>query len=267
MTSLGALTYERCTDTRLRLEPLWLDPESKRVQRDNSQNRKNEFGSHPIRFDVHGGRRAHTGGPPVAFSVRDTVSEEEIGLYLIQLTPLSPNDRDVKIGIDFGTSHTVASVLTGGERSVVKLAPELDPANAETALTLHVSEDWSHVAAAFEQDGLSALGGWLPNYVQSVAGDARGLLPSELLTILPLDRLTAENVAGWQPGRDCVIPFMDMQRPDLADHILAGLQMGCLFSSVPRERTNPARNLSWNGDRTCDGRCRLAAPRSTRAAS
>ena len=34
----------------------------------------------------HGNRRAHTGGPPVAFSVRDTVSEEEIGLYLIQLS-------------------------------------------------------------------------------------------------------------------------------------------------------------------------------------
>ena len=218
--------YERCTDARLRLETLWLDPESKHVHRCDVQERS---GSHPIRFNVHGDRRVHTGGPPVAFSVRDTVSEEEIGLYLIQLTPLSPNDRDVKIGIDFGTSHTVASVLTGGERSVVKLAPELDPANAETALTLHVSEDWSHVAAAFEQDGLSALGGWLPNYVQSVAGDARGLLPSELLTILPLDRLTAENVAGWQPGRDCVIPFMDMQRPDLADHILADFKWDVSF--------------------------------------
>ena len=218
--------YERCTDARLRLETLWLDPESKRVHRCDVQEQP---GSHPIRFDAHGNRRAHTGGPPVAFSVRDTVSEEEIGLYLIQLTPLSPNDRDVKIGIDFGTSHTVASVLTGGERSVVKLAPELDPANAETALTLHVSEDWSHVAASFEQDGLSALGGWLPNYVQSVAEDARGLLPSELLTIFPLNGLTAENVAGWQPGRDCVIPFMDMQRPDLADHILADFKWDVSF--------------------------------------
>ena len=218
--------YERCTDARLRLETLWLDPDSRCVHRCDVQERS---GSHPIRFDAHGNRRAHTGGPPVAFSVRDTVSEEEIGIYLIQLTPLSPNDRDVKIGIDFGTSHTVASVLTGGERSVVKLAPELDPANAETALTLHVSEDWSHVAASFEQDGLSALGGWLPNYVQSVAGDARGLLPSELLTILPLGRLNAEDVPGWRPARDCVIPFMDMQRPDIADHILADFKWDASF--------------------------------------
>ena len=218
--------YERCTDARLRLETLWLDPDSRCVHRCDVQERS---GSHPIRFNVHGDRRVHTGGPPVAFSVRDTVSEEEIGLYLIQLTPLSPNDRDVKIGIDFGTSHTVASVLTGGERSVVELAPELDPANAQTALTLHVSEDWSHVAASFEQDGLSALGGWLPNYVQSVAEDARGLLPSELLTILPLDGLNAEDVSGWQPGRDCVIPFMDMQRPDIADHILADFKWDVSF--------------------------------------
>ena len=218
--------YERCTDARLRLETLWLDPESKRVHRGDVQDR---FGSHPIRFDAHGGRRAHTGGPPVAFSARDTVSGEEIGLYLIQLTPLSPNDKDLKIGIDFGTSHTVASVLTGGERSVVELAPELDPTNTETALTLHASEDWSHVSASFEQDGLSALGGWLPNYVESVAGDARGLLPSELLTVLPLDRLNAEGVAGWQPGRDCVIPFMDMQRPDISDHILADFKWDVSF--------------------------------------
>ena len=68
-------------------------------------------------------------------------------------------------------------------------------------MTLHVSEDWSHVGASFEQDGLSALGGWLPNYVQSVAPDARGLLPSELLTIHPLDRLNADDVAEWRPGR------------------------------------------------------------------
>ena len=217
--------YEHCTDARLRLETLWLDPESDRVRRCAVAKRS---GSHPISFAT-GQRRAHTGGPPVAFSVRHTVSEEEIGLYLIQLTPLSPNDKDLKIGIDFGTSHTVASFLTGGDRSVVGLDPELDPANAETALTLHVSEDWPHVAASFHQDGLSALGGWLPNYVQSVAPDARGLLPSELLTIRPLDRLNADEVAEWQPGRDCVIPFMDMQRPDIADHILADFKWEASF--------------------------------------
>ena len=218
--------YERCTDARLRLETLWLDPESNRVHRCDVQDRS---GSHPIRFETRGGTRAHTGGPPVAFSVRDTVSEEEIGLYLIPLTPLSPNDKDLRIGIDFGTSHTVASILTGGERSVVELAAELDPANAETALTLHVSEDWSHVGASFDQDGLSALGVWLPNYVQSVAPDAKGLLPSELLTLLPLDRLNAEDVAEWQPGYDCVIPPMDMQRPDIADHILADFKWDASF--------------------------------------
>ena len=208
--------YEHCTDTRLRLETLWLDPESNRIRRCPAAER---WGSHPIRFDA-GASRAHTGGPPLAFSVRDTVSEEEIGLHLIPLTPLFPNDQDVKVGIDFGTSHTVASILTGNERQPVELRPELDPANADAVLTLHVSENRSHVEASFAEGGLSARGGWLPNYTKSVASDARGSFPSELLTTLPLERLKPEDVRVWEPGRDCVIPFMDMQRPDLADHIL-----------------------------------------------
>ncbi len=208
--------YERCSDTRLRLETLWLDPDSIRVHRGGVQD---EFGSHPVRFDTTDDRRVHTGGPPVAFSVRNKESEEEIGLYLIQLTPLALNDADLNIGIDFGTSHTVASILEGDKRSVVELAPEL--ADAQTALTLYVSENQSHVEASYKEGGLLALGGWLPNYVRDVARDATGLLPSELLTIRPLINLNTDNVAEWQPGRDCVIPLMDMQRQDIANHILA----------------------------------------------
>ena len=82
-------------------------------------------------------------------------------------------------------------------------------------MTLHVSEDWSHVAASFEQDGLSALGGWLPNYVQSVAGDAKRTASFRVADhISALAGLKAENVAGVAARPyDCVIPFMDMQRP------------------------------------------------------
>ena len=35
-------------------------------------------------------------------------------------------------------------------------------------LTLHVSENWSHVKDAFKDDGLQALGVWLPTCTQEV---------------------------------------------------------------------------------------------------
>ena len=51
---------------------------------------------------------------------------------------------------------------------------------------------------------------------------SRGSLPSELLTLRPLDELQKKkDIAEWQPGLDCMIPLMNMQRPNLPNYILA----------------------------------------------
>ena len=206
--------YEDCTHPNLHLSTLWLDPDDDRVRRLAAPS---ETGSHPIRFVV-GDRRAHTGGPPVAFSLENTELDQELGLYVICLDPLGRRTEDINLGIDFGTSHTVASVLADGKKDLVELPPELDdPSNRR--LTLHLSENWSHVT---EPQGLEWRAGWLPTYVSGSddSPEIAGLLPSELLTNRPLAELSADKIAEWKPASDCVIPFLKMQRRDLADHLL-----------------------------------------------
>lgn len=208
--------YEHCTDARLHLSTLWLDPDDDCVRRCPAPSMA---GSHPIHFRT-GDRRAHTGGPPLAFSAENSESGQELGLYIVNLESLPQGDAHVKLGLDFGTSHTVASVRVDRKKELVTLSPEIPL--QDDALTLHVSENWPHVKDAFHENGLQALGNWLPTYTDEVASkEAAGLVPSELLTIRPLPSLVAEDIAQWQPGRDCVIPQMNMQRPDLADHMLA----------------------------------------------
>ena len=208
--------YEHCTDSRLHLSTLWLDPDDGHVRRCPPPSMA---GSHPIRFRT-GDQRAHGGGPPLAFSAENSESGQELGLYIINLESLPQGRAHVKLGLDFGTSHTVASVQVDGKKDLVKLAPEIP--HQYDALTLHVSENWPHVKDAFEEDGLQALGIWLPTYTDEVVPEeAVGLIPSELLTIRPLPSLIADDIAQWQPGRDCVIPLMNMQRRDLAHHMLA----------------------------------------------
>ena len=213
--------YEHCTDARIHLSTLWLDPDTDHLRQCDAPA---QGGSHPIRFAA-GDRREHTGGPPVAFSAENTETDQELGLYVVSLDRLSEQDASVKVGIDFGTSHTVASVQAHGQKALVQLAPELD--STQEPLTLHVSENWSHVTE--EEDGLQTRALWLPTYVRTTLRGAAGLLPSELLTIRPLTQLTAADVSEWQPGRDCVIPFMDMQRQDLADHLLADFKWDVSF--------------------------------------
>ena len=206
--------YQHCTYAKLGLSTLWFDPDDDRVHRCEAPSRA---GSHPIRFDA--GRRAHTGGPPVAFTLENTESGHELGLYLINLDPLSRRRDDVKVGLDFGTSHTVASVRADGKNHLVELPPELASRMADR-LTSHVSENWSHVNDS--KEGVKALGVWLPTYTdEPVLEETAGLLPSELLTIKPLANLSGKDPSQWQPGGDCVIPFMDMRRRDLADHLLS----------------------------------------------
>ena len=209
--------YEHCTDEKLHLSTLWFNPDDGCVRRCPAPE---VAGAHPVRF-AGGDRRAHTGGPPLAFSLENPQSGQELGLYIVRLEPLGRRRGDVNVGIDFGTSHTVAAVQADSRKDLVELPAELAPAR-RGPLTLHISENWSHVAGADGKPGLKALGEWLPTYTDEVAPkEMQGLLPSELLTIAPLATLSADDPARWQPGRDCVIPFMDMQRSDLADHLLS----------------------------------------------
>ena len=228
--------YEHCTDARIRLSTLWFDPDNNCVRRRRPPERA---GAHPVSFRA-GDQREHTGGPPVAFSLENPESGQELGLYVFTLEPLSRRQGDVKVGLDFGTSHTVAAVQADGEKHLVELAPELDLAR-EDPLVLHVSENWSHVTDPVE--GLKRLGVWLPTYSDDPAPKEReGLLPSELLTIKPLASLSGDDPSQWQPGRDCVIPFMDMQRSDLAAHLLADFKWKA-SSEAFRERERVLREI------------------------
>ena len=225
--------YQHCTYAKLGLSTLWFDPDDDRVHRCDPPSRA---GSHPIRFDV--GRRAHTGGPPVAFALENTETGHELGLYLINLDPLPRRRDDVQVGLDFGTSHTVASVRADSENRLVELLPELTSRTAD-GLTLHVSENRSHVDDS--KEGVKVLGVWLPTYTDEEVLTA-GLLPSELLTIQPLANLSGDDPSRWRPGRDCVIPFMDMRRQDLADHLLSDFKWEASFPAF-REREPALREV------------------------
>lgn len=214
--------YEHCTDARVHPDILWHDPDSGQVRRGQARDRKH--GSRPIQFDA-GDRRSHTGGPPLALCAKNAATERELGLYVIQLDSLARRDGNVKVGIDFGTSHTIASVQADGEKHLVELAPELG--SPEDALTLHVSEDLSHVND--KDEGLLKGSTWLPTYVRDTLSRATGLLPSELLTIQTLESLTGSDVAQWLPGRDCVIPCTGIGRRDLADHQLSDFKWDCSY--------------------------------------
>ncbi len=227
--------YEHCTDARLCLSTLWLDPDDDCVRR----RRPERAGAHPVSFHA-GDQREHTGGPPVAFSLENRESGQELGLYVLNLEPLGRRQADVKVGLDFGTSHTVAAVQLDGKKHLVELAPELDPARNDP-IVLHVSENWSHVTDIDE--GLNRLGVWLPTYTEDPAPkEMRGLLPSELLTIEPLASLGDKEPSEWQPGRDCVIPFMNMQRSDLAAHLLSDFKWQA-SSAAFREREPLLREI------------------------
>ncbi len=214
--------YERCTDPRVQPDILWHDPDSDRVRRSEATVR--QYGSRPIEFAIDAPRR-HVAGPPLALCARNTHDDQELGLYLVPLDALARRGSKVKVGIDFGTSHTIASVQVDGEKHLVSLAPELN-ASADQ-LTLHVSEDWSHVND--KSEGILKLSTWLPTYCRDTLPGAAGLLPSELLTIKRLEAIAASEVAQWIPGRDCVIPCMGIGRRNLADHVLADFKWECSF--------------------------------------
>ena len=217
--------YEHCTNDALRVETLWLDQtrENEPIVRCSPRS-VNGDGARPISFKA-GNERRHDGGPPVALNLRDaTRGDKEMGLYFIPLDRLKRAPTVEKVGIDFGTSHSVASATsTSGGAELVPLAPELNGNKTNDRITLHVSENWQHVAPSEDRarrQSLSVSGGWLPTYVESVDRETTGILPSELLTPVPLENARPQ-LSDWQPYRDYAIPFLGVQRANISDFVLS----------------------------------------------
>lgn len=211
--------YEDCTDPRMVCDLLWLSQRAE-PQGDRLHKRLNsgEGGPFPLAFDSSSGLPTHSGGPPIALTLRNKFSGEEAGLYLVHLQALGETAVDLKIGIDFGTSHSVAAFAVAGEPPrQVGFRSELDASAArrDGRLYLHISENWEHVTA--DEDGLVATGVYLPTYRLT---KSNGLMPSELLLTRPLGVAQADSLAGWAPVRDFTIPPLDIGRSNLPDYVL-----------------------------------------------
>ena len=210
-------TYQHCTDPRLRVDTLWLreGADEAPLQMSHAPDER----PYPVAFDPKRGR--HEGGPPAAFSARR--GEEELGIYLVGLKPVSECVSPMGVGIDFGTSHTAAAVQLGDRNpSHIDLKSELIE-STKTRLSLHISQNMDHVTASRDDVGLLSQGTWFPSYVDRAADHLKGLWPSELLTIPPVEKLGG-SVRDWQPIRDYVIPPAGVRRTDLANHVIANFK-------------------------------------------
>jgi hypothetical protein len=216
--------YEHCTNVNLFCDVVWL--ESRGVQDGAKLHRRTTDGRGPGPFPVSYRNSpegsSHNGGPPLALVPRNVATNEEEGLYLVPLQVRPDSPVDLRVAIDFGTSHSVAAYRTADDPpQQVGFTPELE--NAEQSLSLHISEDRSHLHAPEKEFGLLASGAWLPTYRLLKGqhdGSPKGILPTELLTARKLRQAQAENVSDWQPARDFTIPPLDVGRSDLAEYLL-----------------------------------------------
>lgn len=208
--------YQNSDNIHLSLDTLWLEGgDAPRVRRLAPPE---DAVAYPVGYRTVGQRPAHAGGPPLAFCLCHRKLGEEQGLYLIPLRTFPEVSMKVSAALDFGTSHSVAAVRVGEERTQqVELLPELDSERAGQALTVHVSEDWSHVEASEDLAGILATGAWLPTYSTS---KSKGFLPSELILYRTLEEAQADDVEAWVPVTNYLIPPMDIGRHDLASFLL-----------------------------------------------
>lgn len=217
--------YEHCTNTDLFCDVVWLESVGSapgRLRRRVSEGKN--IGSYPVSFRTSAENPAHNGGLPLALAVRNKVTGEEGGVYLIPLQILSDSPVDLSVAVDFGTSHSVAAYKIAQDPARnIDFLPELETPDA--CLSLHISEDRKHVEDLEADLGLLASGTWLPTYrhrrdSRLNGGAPAGFLPSELLLTRPLKQAQAENVTDWQPAQDYTIPSPELGRSDLAEFLL-----------------------------------------------
>ena len=224
--------YDHCTDRRLALDVLHRDPDDERVVR--RLNPGNLRTSYPVSYDV--ARQAHTGGPPVAVSLRNHQANREHGLYSVQLRKLDESPARVSVGIDFGTSHSTAAVSVGGAgKKEELLKPELGD-RRRASLSHHISENWEHVTAPRKDIGLLALSAWMPTYGREADPHLVGLVPTELLTVERVGKMNRAVERSWVPLLDYVIPPLNISRRDFTDHLIANFKWDTLVAFHGRER-------------------------------
>ena len=224
--------YEHCTDSRLGLDVLHRDPGDERavVRR---RNRGDQRTSYPVSYDAE--RGVHTGGAPIAVSLRNHERDQEHGIYLVPLRKLDELPANVSVGIDFGTSHSSAAFSVGGSEDKHQLlGSEIDGAG-RVALSHHISENWEHVTAPLKDIGLLERSAWMPTYAGEVEPTLAGLVPTELLTIDPVQAM-GRAVEKWVPMLHYVIPPTGISRSDFTDHVIANFKWDTLTSFHGREK-------------------------------
>lgn len=207
--------YDYCTNKHLRLETLWVEEGRTGLAR-----REVESDGHlayPLSYRVDAESPAHTGGPPVAVSLRHTRKGDDEGIFLVPLELYSKEGPDLDLAVDFGTSHSAAAASVGGDTPrPVDFAAELDRNRRRKGLTLHLSESSGHVHAAATEPGILATGSWLPTYTV----ESQGILPSDLILTRPLTPAQADQIARWEPAKHYTIPPLDIGRENLAEFVL-----------------------------------------------
>ena len=224
--------YEHCTDPRVGLDVLHRDPADERTVF-RRRNRGDQRTSYPVSYDAD--QRVHTGGSPVAVSLRNHERDEEHGIYLVPLPELDELPANVSIGIDFGTSHSSAAVAVGRRDNKDQLLGSELAEQRRVSLSRHISENWEHVTAPLKDIGLLARSAWMPTYVREVESNLAGLVPTELLTVDPV-RAMSRAVDTWVPMEHYVVAPTGISRSDFTDHVIANFKWDTLTAFHGRER-------------------------------
>lgn len=212
--------YEHFDDNRLlALDTLWLGEGGRleRLRRERQTQRELEIVAYPVGFKADSEDRLHQGGPPVAVSIRHEKQGEQ-GLFIVPLKTYSVYNGPLSIGVDFGTSHSVAAVKQPGRNTadLLSFQPELRPMkDGRRGLTLHLSEHAEHALSA---TGPVSAGKWLPTYSNQ---ENHGYLPSELLVYGLLEDVQGDDVEEWLPLSHVAIPAFGIGRENLASYLLS----------------------------------------------